>query len=221
MHLLVTLDKNFKIRTPGDIDKFVCAEIPDPKKNPRLHNAVLSHMIHGPCGKNFPNSPCMENIGNSSVKVCTKDYPKQFQKSTEMSEFSYPRYRRRAPLDGGRTAEITIRGKIIVIDNQVVVPYNPFLLLKFDSHINFELTISVVSVKYMYKYISKGPDRIIMKITEENQDLKHDEVAKYQNCRYISASESAWKLLGNQIHRKSHAVMKLTCHLEQQQAVIF
>ena len=73
----------------------------------------------------------------------------------------------------------------------------------------------------MYKYISKGPDRILVKITEENKEIKRDEVTRFLNCRYLSASESAWKLLGHAIHGRSHAVMKLTCHLPHEQSVLF
>ena len=221
MHLLVTLHADSKVHDAKDIDKFISAEIPDPVKTPRLHKAVMKHMIHGPCGKHFPNSPCMEAVGNSDVKICSKDFPKAFQLETEVTEYSYPIYRRRAPKDGGRTAEIERRGKVITIDNQSVVPYNPVLLLKYDSHINVEFLFSVVSVKYLYKYISKGPDRIVMKITPENKELENDEVAKYQNCRYLSASESAWKLLNQPIHGRSHSVLKLTCHLEQEQCIMF
>ena len=84
-----------------------------------------------------------------------------------------------------------------------------------------ELLCSVVSVKYMYKYISKGPDRIIVKITDENKEMEKDEVLRFLNCRYLSASESAWKLLGHPIHGRSHTVMKLTCHLPQEQSILF
>ena len=221
MHLLITLHHENKIHSPEDIDRFISAEVPDPKTNPKLYKAVLKHMVHGPCGKNFPHSPCMEQVWNTSVKVCSKDFPKSFQLETEMTEFSYPVYRRRAPKDGGRTAEIERRGKKITIDNQSIVPYNPFLLLKNDCHFNVEIVMCVVSVKYLYKYISKGPDRIIMKITDENKQFEKDEVERFQNCRYISASESAWKLLNHPIHGRSHAVMKLTCHLPHDQCVVF
>ena len=60
-----------------------------------------------------------------------------------------------------------------------------------------------------------------MKITEENKEIERDEVLRFLNCRYLSASESAWKLLGHPIHGRSHTVMKLTCHLPQEQCVIF
>ena len=221
MHLLITLHQDNKIHGPEDIDRFVSAEIPDPEMNPQLYQAVMKHMVHGPCGKNFPHSPCMEPVGNTNALVCSKQFPKDYKVETEMTEFSYPIYRRRAPKDGGRTAEIERRGKMITIDNQSIVPYNSFLLLKFDCHINVEIVVCVVSVKYLYKYISKGPDRIIMKITDENKNLEKDEVERFQNCRYISASESAWKLLNQPIHGRSHAVMKLSCHLPRDQCVVF
>ena len=185
-------------------------KIPDPDKNPELHKAVMKHMIYGPCGKLFQKSPCMEFVGNTKTKMCSKDFPKKFQSETEMTEFSYPVYKRRSPNEGGRTAVIERYGQKITIDNQLIVPYCPLLLEKYDCHFNVELVCSVVSVKYMYKYISKGPDRILVKITEENKEIKKDEVTRFLNCRYLSASESAWKLLGHAIHGRSHAVMKLT-----------
>ena len=72
MHLLITLHADNKIHEPKDIDRFISAEIPDPNKNPRLYKAVMKHMVHGPCGKNFPQCPCMEKVGNTSVKGISK-----------------------------------------------------------------------------------------------------------------------------------------------------
>ena len=105
IHILLTLHSDDKLRDPTDIDKCVSAEIPDQTKNPKLYEAVKRHMIHGPCGKINLNSPCMQSVGNSKIKKCSKDFPKPFVKYTEMSESSYPIYRRRSPGDGGRTVE--------------------------------------------------------------------------------------------------------------------
>ena len=60
-------------------------------------------MIHGPCGKLNQNSPCMQCIGNTGVKMCSKEFPKAFQAETELTETKYPLYKRRKPEDGGRT----------------------------------------------------------------------------------------------------------------------
>ncbi|XP_011878931.1 PREDICTED: uncharacterized protein LOC105568104, partial [Vollenhovia emeryi] len=50
IHMLITLKHNFKITTPEIIDKYISAEIPDPCENHNLHDIVMRHMIHGPCG---------------------------------------------------------------------------------------------------------------------------------------------------------------------------
>ncbi len=38
-------------------------------------------------------------------------------------------------------------------DNRWVVPYNPYLSLFFNCHINVEVCSSVAAVKYLYKYV--------------------------------------------------------------------
>jgi len=45
-----------------------------------------------------------------------------------------------------------------IVDNTWVVLYNPWLLLKYDSHINLEYCASIVSVNYIFKYVYKGHD---------------------------------------------------------------
>ena len=45
------------------------------------------------------------------------------------------------------------------LDNRWVVPYNAWLSLKYNCHINVELTVSVAAVKYLYKYVYKGHDK--------------------------------------------------------------
>ena len=85
-------------------------------------------MIHGPCGAANPRSPCMEN------GVCTKKYPKDFQKETIVDpDNNYATYRRRAPKDGG--IEVVCPRSKTVIDNRFVVPYCPFLTLRYNCHI--------------------------------------------------------------------------------------
>ena len=45
-----------------------------------------------------------------------------------------------------------------VADNRFVVPYNPYLLLKFNSYINVEVCSTVQCIKYLFKYCYKGHD---------------------------------------------------------------
>lgn len=84
----------------------------------------------------------------------------------------YPKYRRLPPEKGGNFQNLTRRdGEVITVDNSWVVPYNPALLLKFKSHLNCEVVHSVLTVKYIFKYITKGPDRlnIMLRLEEDNQ----------------------------------------------------
>jgi hypothetical protein len=66
-----------------------------------------------------------------------------------LDENGYPNYARP---DNGRT----VIKSGIELDNRWVVPYNPYLLLTFDCHINVERVFDIRSIKYMYKYIYKG-----------------------------------------------------------------
>ncbi len=44
-------------------------------------------------------------------------------------------------------------------DNRWVVPYNSYLSLLFNCHINVEVYTFVAIVKYLYKYVYKGHNR--------------------------------------------------------------
>lgn len=52
-HILVWLNKNGFDITCEVIDRFISAEIPDPKTDPLGFALIAEHMIHGPCGDNI------------------------------------------------------------------------------------------------------------------------------------------------------------------------
>ena len=51
-----------------------------------------------------------------------------------------------------------------------MVPYNPYLTLKYNAHINLEICISVSAVKYLFKYIHKGNDKAQVRIESAEGD---------------------------------------------------
>ena len=195
-----------------DIDKIISAEFPDPEDDPKLFDIVKRHMVHGPCGNFNRKSPCM--VGNE----CSKRFPKPHAAETQLAQDGYPTYRRRSSLFGGHTAMIKRKGQNLEIDNKWVVPYSPILCRLFDAHINVEWCNSVKSIKYVCKYINKGPDAAMFALLREKT---RDEVAQYQEGRYASTNEAAWRIFGFDVHEHKPTVQPLSVHLENGQRVYF
>ena len=212
-HILLIVSDQDKPRSANDFDQVVCAEIPDKDQNPRLWGIVTRNMLHGPCGTANPRSGCMKN------GKCRFGYPKEFAEETrESDEHSYPIYRRR---NNGRTFQKTEDG--YVYDNRSVAPYNAWLSLTFDCHINMEICSNITAVKYIYKYIYKGPDRaeIVIGAPPVEDEPVLNEIRDYHQGRYISASEASWRLLQFSMHREFPSVQRLEVHLPEQQQVMF
>ncbi len=53
----------------------------------------------------------------------------------------------------------------IELDNRWVVPHNVYLSIKYDMHINIKVCNNIRVVKYLFKYIYKGHDHAIVKIS--------------------------------------------------------
>merc|ERR1711867_362629 len=207
-------------RNPEQMDEVVVAELPpnpdepgisDEEKERRkpLWDTVLGNMIHGPCGAQNPSCPCMQN------GVCTKKYPKAFQDRTIVDEStSHPDYRRRSPDQGGLVG----RKENFRFDNRSVVPYNPYLSSRFNCHINVEICISPLASKYLYKYVTKGPDHAMV---GAEVDGPQNEVKEYQDLRSVGSSEAAWRLNEFHITHNEPTVKDLKIHLKDQQHVVF
>ena len=50
VHILLILHEDDKLQTPADVDRIVCAEIPDKNVQPVLYERVMKFNVHGPCG---------------------------------------------------------------------------------------------------------------------------------------------------------------------------
>lgn len=58
-HIVLWLDEGDKLINTEDIDRVICAEIPDKETNPMGYKVVSQFMMHGPCGSANPKCPCM------------------------------------------------------------------------------------------------------------------------------------------------------------------
>jgi PIF1-like helicase len=220
MHMLLALSPSHRLETAQQVDSVIRASWPDPEREPRLFEIVRRCMVHGPCGHRKPDAPCMKN------GKCSKGFPKSFQAETVLSRDGYPRYAR--PNDG---RAYVVRGS--KLDNRWIVPYNPYFLSRYlrflwvlsftvhlpsfsyNAHINIECVMSLAAAKYITKYTHKGPDRATLELQQRN------EVSDFIDCRYIAASEAAWRLFEIPIHHQQPAVISLQVHLPGRHQVIF
>ncbi|XP_060667916.1 uncharacterized protein LOC132799625 [Ziziphus jujuba] len=128
-----------------------------------------------------------------------------------------PRDMRRRRRDDG--CKVKVRRS--VLDNRWVVPYNPYLLAKFDCHINVEICSTIKTVKYLYKYIYKGHDKVAMNIKSFKNDEDIDEIHSFQSARWISPPEAMWRIYGFSLNEMHPHVMTLQIHLENKQMMSF
>ncbi|GAU47161.1 hypothetical protein TSUD_287440 [Trifolium subterraneum] len=130
----------------------------------------------------------------------------------------YPVYRRR---DNG----VSIRKGEAFIDNRFVVPYNRQLLLKYNADINVEWCNQSRSIKYLFKYVNKGSDRVTATFYSagkgKNNDVCLDEIKMYYDCRYLSACEAAWRIFSFDVHYREPSVERLSFHLENEEIVVY
>ena len=151
-HILIILDDDDKPYDTDNFDDIVKAEIPDINLHPEAFETVTSSMVHGPCGVLNPDSPCMEN------GKCSKSFPKEFCANTNQNNDGYPEYQRR---DNKVTFAKNILNKkdktstTVEVDNRWIVPYNLYLVTKYNCHINVEICSSVSKNKKKYIFIKK------------------------------------------------------------------
>ena len=216
-HIIFWVSEDTSTPTAAFIDNFISAEIPDPNEDPLLYTLVAEHMIHGPCGPDNPKSPCMKN------GKCSKGFPKSFQSETTIDKNGFAVYKRP---DNGRFVQ---KGQCR-LDNRWVVPYNPYLLKKFQAHINVEWCNKGIFIKYLFKYVTKGPDcsKAYIERIKKGEEVAIDEmtqtrneVQEYLDCRYICEQDACWRVFGYDIHRHFPSVERLPVHLPGENNIVY
>lgn len=155
-HAHIVIKSTPNLIHPESIDKVISAEIPanNEIQHNHLRELVNQFMIHQ-CSQR-----CIRH------NKCHWNYPRHIQENTVIDEMGYVYYRRRTENDIN------------------VVPYNAFLLLKLNSHINVEVASTSHVISYLYKYIYKGPNRATVNIhIEENESEIIDEINDYLNAQ--------------------------------------
>ncbi|KAG6621819.1 hypothetical protein I3842_Q005000 [Carya illinoinensis] len=116
---------------------------------------------------------------------------------------------------------ITVKLRGHNLDNRWVVPYNPYLLATFDCHINVEICSTIKVVKYLYKYVYKGHDRVAFNLVSEQTNQQIDEIQQFQSARWIAPPEAMWRIYGFIVNEMYPSVYSLHLHLEDKHQVTF
>jgi hypothetical protein len=208
-HFLLIMTGKYKYTCPDQYDRIIFAELPNKHKYPELYKLVVKHMMHGPCGALNRYCPCTKNRTS-----CKNNYPRAFIETTITGKDSCPLYRRS---NDGRTAKV----RKCELDNRWVVPYNPYLLMMFNYHVNVEICSSIKAVKYLYKYLYKRHDKASISVTGAENEVQVDEIRQYRDVRWVTPPEALWRIYGFELSKINPPVQQLQLHLPNMHMVSY
>ncbi|XP_071700235.1 uncharacterized protein [Rutidosis leptorrhynchoides] len=216
-HTLVWVHSSVSAAMRDNLDDYISAELPDPRIDLPDYAVISATMMHGPCGLANKWAPCTQNFS------CSKKFPKKYIDKTYFDDNGRAHYRRR------NTGIYTTRASVH-LDNDYIVPYNRLLCMTFQAHINVECCSTTSLIKYLFKYISKGTDRMAIRIAKpigsgscqsQQQTQPIDEIKNFIDARFICPHEACWRIFNFPIHHREPAVQILADHLENMQLVKF
>nr|XP_027109529.1 uncharacterized protein LOC113729430 [Coffea arabica] len=80
---------------------------------------------------------------------------------------------------------------------------------------NVEICSTIKLVKYLYKYVYKGHDRVSFHIYSENNPGNIDEMKDFQTGRWVAAAEAFWCIYKFNLNEMTPAVYTLQLHLPE------
>jgi hypothetical protein len=85
----------------------------------------------------------------------------------------------------------------------------------YNFHINVEICSSIKAVKYLYKYIYKGPDGASNSVDKSDNGDKVviDEIKRFRDARCVTPPEVVYQLYGFSLCHMYPPVLQLTVHL--------
>ncbi|GAA0182188.1 hypothetical protein LIER_30333 [Lithospermum erythrorhizon] len=73
----------------------------------------------------------------------------------------------------------------------------------------------------MYKYIHKGHDKVVFRIASDTPGSDIDEISNFQNSRWVSPVEAAWRIFDFPLYGMFPAVLQLQVHMPNFQTAHF
>ncbi|KAL3125241.1 hypothetical protein niasHT_005847 [Heterodera trifolii] len=224
IHLLLILEKGGRLTTPEQVDEYVCAQV-------RYTNYV----------RLAPGDDLEVGSRRGDKKqVMGDDHTPAADPERDWAEVRYQRIpaRGRVPerqhaacgqthykkRKGGRSA--------LLLDDSRVIPYNPYLLLKYGCHVNIEYVFGQKACKYIFKYLLKGFEKAYVQVAQPRgggskrsgedgeQMFDYDEIAATFKVRYMTAMEAFLRLNSYKIVGTSHQIYTLSVHDEGGQTIV-
>ena len=125
-------------------------------------------MIHGPgCSER-----CLSCCANGP---CKYNFPHGYQEETILGNDNYPLYCHMCPEDRGKTFGKYVNNVKYVVTSGDVAVFSPWLLKKFDCHINVEYGHTVKFIKYLFKHITKGSDQANITLKKESSESPQEQ----------------------------------------------
>ncbi|EPB72684.1 hypothetical protein ANCCEY_08237 [Ancylostoma ceylanicum] len=124
-------------------------------------------------------------------RICCREA--EFCEVTELPPDGYPTYRRP---NNGRAVQMDGQ----TLDNAWIVPYNPFLTLRHNAHMNVEICALIQASKYQYKNVYKGVDKASLVLHRgdiaSRDDRIIDEIKLHLDLRHVCPPEAARGIFG-------------------------
>ncbi|GBM60033.1 hypothetical protein AVEN_147596-1 [Araneus ventricosus] len=141
------------------------------------------------------------NLRRNSIRTFNENFDETLQRRSARNEADKLRQARKR---SDQLRQIVFILKLRHLLEQYIVPYNPWLIKKFNDDINVEVCAYVKSVKYLYKYVYEGLDAASVRLQSSNSLLNNDEFLTFLDGRYASAPEVMWRLNEISLSEKSH-----------------
>ncbi|KAG2481607.1 hypothetical protein PVAP13_J029060 [Panicum virgatum] len=128
-------------------------------------------------------------------------FPKSFQSETTIDKNGFAVYKRP---DNGRFVQ---KGQCR-LDNR----------WKFQAHINVEWCNKGIFIKYLFKYVTKGPDcsKEYIECIKKGEEVAIDETTQTRN-----EQDACWRVFGYDVHRHFPSVERLPVHLPGENNIVY
>ncbi|XP_043710377.1 uncharacterized protein LOC122659313 [Telopea speciosissima] len=75
------------------------------------------------------------------------------------------------------------------------------------------------AIKYLYKYVYKGHDRVAFSISYNNEEYLIDVIKQFRDARWVSAQEAMWRIFEFNLNEMFPYVINLQLHLPNKQMI--